>query len=62
MVPSPDVEGRKQILESHFRSIPLAPGVELSVIARGTPGAAAAGAGSCGSVGLCAAARRRVVY
>ena len=39
MVPAPDVEGRKQILASHFRNIPLAPGVDLSVIARGTPGA-----------------------
>jgi SpoVK/Ycf46/Vps4 family AAA+-type ATPase len=38
MVPAPDVEGRRQILESHFRNIPLAPGVNLSVIARGTPG------------------------
>ena len=39
VVPAPDVEGRRQILESHFRSIPLARGVDLSVIARGTPGA-----------------------
>lgn len=38
VVPAPDVEGRKQILESHFKNIPFAPDVELQVIARGTPG------------------------
>lgn len=38
VVPSPDVEGRKQILESHFKNIPKAEGVDLGVIARGTPG------------------------
>ncbi|KAI8474590.1 MAG: peptidase family M41-domain-containing protein [Monoraphidium minutum] len=38
MVPAPDVKGRRQILESHFRSIPVAPDADLGVIARGTPG------------------------
>lgn len=38
MVPRPDVKGRQQILESHFKNIPRAPDVDLSVIARGTPG------------------------
>eukprot|EP00878_Enallax_costatus_P018311 GHUV01019269.1.p1 GENE.GHUV01019269.1~~GHUV01019269.1.p1 ORF type:complete len:673 (+),score=167.71 GHUV01019269.1:211-2229(+) len=38
VVPAPDVEGRKQILESHFKNIPFAPDVDLQVIARGTPG------------------------
>ncbi|KAF6262260.1 membrane AAA-metalloprotease [Scenedesmus sp. NREL 46B-D3] len=38
VVPAPDVEGRKQILESHFKNIPFAPDVMLHTIARGTPG------------------------
>ncbi|WIA14883.1 hypothetical protein OEZ85_001600 [Tetradesmus obliquus] len=38
VVPAPDVEGRKQILESHFKNIPFAPDVQLPTIARGTPG------------------------
>eukprot|EP00879_Flechtneria_rotunda_P015759 GHRR01016481.1.p1 GENE.GHRR01016481.1~~GHRR01016481.1.p1 ORF type:complete len:376 (+),score=125.40 GHRR01016481.1:597-1724(+) len=38
VVPAPDVEGRRQILESHFKNIPFAPDVDLHTIARGTPG------------------------
>ena len=38
VVPAPDVEGRRQILESALAAIPTAPDVELRVIARGTPG------------------------
>jgi len=38
VVPNPDVEGRRQILESYFRKIPRAKDVDLKVIARGTPG------------------------
>eukprot|EP00963_Diacronema_lutheri_P013809 scaffold2732_cov346-Pavlova_lutheri.AAC.6 len=38
VVPNPDVEGRKQILQSHFRGVKKAPDVDLEVIARGTPG------------------------
>ena len=34
----PDVKGREQILKVHMRKVPLAEGVEPSVIARGTPG------------------------
>ncbi|GAA5476849.1 ATP-dependent zinc metalloprotease FtsH [Haloferula helveola] len=34
----PDVKGREQILTVHSKKIKLAPGTELSVIARGTPG------------------------
>ncbi|CAI5475737.1 unnamed protein product [Closterium sp. Yama58-4] len=38
VVPNPDVEGRRQILEHHLRKIPRADDVDVSVIARGTPG------------------------
>jgi cell division protease FtsH len=38
VVPRPDVKGREEILRVHARRIPLAPDVELKVLARGTPG------------------------
>jgi ATP-dependent metalloprotease len=38
VVPNPDVEGRRQILEVHFKTIRRAPGVDLKTIAKGTPG------------------------
>ncbi|HEV8308776.1 MAG TPA: ATP-dependent zinc metalloprotease FtsH [Methylomirabilota bacterium] len=38
VVARPDVKGREEILRVHARRIPLAPGVELKVLARGTPG------------------------
>src|SRR5690606_26477502 len=38
VVSLPDVRGRAQILTVHMRRVPLAPNVEASVIARGTPG------------------------
>ena len=38
VVPNPDLAGRKHILEVHGRRTPLAPGVDMEVIARGTPG------------------------
>lgn len=38
VVPAPDVKGRKQILAVHSRKTPLAPDVDLDVLARGTPG------------------------
>jgi cell division protease FtsH len=34
----PDVRGREAILKVHSRNVKLAPGVDLGVIARGTPG------------------------
>ncbi|MDT8343975.1 MAG: ATP-dependent zinc metalloprotease FtsH [Thermohalobaculum sp.] len=37
-VPNPDVGGREKILAVHSRKVPLAPNVDLKVIARGTPG------------------------
>lgn len=38
VVPLPDVKGREKILQVHTRKTPLAPDVDFSVIARGTPG------------------------
>jgi cell division protease FtsH len=38
VVPRPDVKGREEILRVHTRRTIVAPGVNLSVIARGTPG------------------------
>ncbi len=37
-VPNPDVGGREKILHVHARKVPLAPNVDLKVIARGCPG------------------------
>ncbi len=38
VVPTPDVRGRRRILEVHSRRSPLSPNVNLDVLARGTPG------------------------
>jgi cell division protease FtsH len=38
VVPRPDVRGREEILKVHSRKIPLAADVDLSIIARSTPG------------------------
>jgi cell division protease FtsH len=38
VVPNPDIVGREQILKVHVRNVPLAPNVDLKIIARGTPG------------------------
>ena len=37
-VPNPDIKGREKILKVHARKTPLAPNVDLRIIARGTPG------------------------
>ena len=37
-VSNPDIKGREEILKVHVRKVPLAKDVNLSVIARGTPG------------------------
>jgi cell division protease FtsH len=42
VVGRPDVKGREQILKVHTKKIPLADDVDLSTIARGTPGFAGA--------------------
>jgi cell division protease FtsH len=38
VVPKPDVRGREQILKVHTAKIPLAPDVDLALLAKGTPG------------------------
>ncbi|WP_126444864.1 ATP-dependent zinc metalloprotease FtsH [Sulfuricystis multivorans] len=38
VVPLPDIRGREQILKVHMRKVPLAPDVDATVLARGTPG------------------------
>jgi cell division protease FtsH len=38
VVPNPDIIGRERILQVHSKKTPLAPDVDLKVIARGTPG------------------------
>src|SRR6201987_229629 len=42
VVPRPDMKGREGILRVHMRKVPLSEDVELSVLARGTPGFAGA--------------------
>ena len=38
VVPLPDIRGREQILLVHTKKVPLAPDVEVGIVARGTPG------------------------
>src|SRR5262249_60619090 len=38
VVPNPGIVGRESILTGQGRKVPLAPGVNLKTIARGTPG------------------------
>ncbi|MFD0917352.1 ATP-dependent zinc metalloprotease FtsH [Pseudahrensia aquimaris] len=38
VVSNPDIIGREAILKVHVRNVPLAPNVDLKVVARGTPG------------------------
>lgn len=37
-VPLPDIMGREKVLKVHVRKVPIAPDIDLRVIARGTPG------------------------
>ncbi len=38
VIPNPDVNGREKILRVHMKKVPLTPGVDPRIIARGTPG------------------------
>jgi cell division protease FtsH len=38
VIPIPDIKGREEILRVHSRNTPLADDVDLSILARGTPG------------------------
>jgi cell division protease FtsH len=38
VVPRPDIRGREEILRVHTRKVPLSEDVDLSILARGTPG------------------------
>jgi cell division protease FtsH len=38
VVPNPDIVGREAILRVHVRKTPMAPDVDINVLARGTPG------------------------
>jgi cell division protease FtsH len=58
MVPNPDVQGREKILKVHVRKVPLAPDVDLKVLARGTPGFSGADLMNLVNEGALLAARR----
>ncbi len=56
----PDVRGRLGILKVHTRRIPLAPDVDLEILARGTPGFSGADlANMCNEAALLAARRNK---
>ena len=58
-VPLPDVRGREQILNVHARKIALGKDVELSIVARGTPGFSGADLGNLVNEAALMAARLR---
>jgi cell division protease FtsH len=57
-VPAPDRDGRKQILEVHTRSIPLAKDVDLGALASSTPGMVGADLANLANEAALLAARR----
>src|SRR3981081_1083518 len=58
VVSRPDVRGREEILRVHTRKIPLAEDVDLSVLARGTPGFSGADIANMVNEAALAAARQ----
>ena len=58
VVPLPDVNGREKILKVHVRNVPMAPNVDLKVLARGTPGFSGADLMNLVNEGALLAARR----
>jgi cell division protease FtsH len=58
VVPNPDVAGREKILKVHVRKVPLAPDVDLKILARGTPGFSGADLMNLVNEGALLAARR----
>jgi cell division protease FtsH len=58
VVPRPDVGGREAILKVHTKKIPLAEDVEISVLARGTPGFSGADLANLVNEGALLAARQ----
>jgi cell division protease FtsH len=58
VVARPDVRGREEILKVHARRIPLAPKVDLKVLARGTPGFSGADLANLVNEGALLAARQ----
>ena len=57
-VPNPDVAGREKILRVHSRKVPMAPDVDIKVLARGTPGFSGADLANLINEGALLAARR----
>jgi cell division protease FtsH len=58
VVPTPDVKGREGILKVHVRKIKLADDIDLSVLARGTPGMSGADLANMVNEAALLAARR----
>ena len=58
VVDRPDINGRLEILRVHTKSIPLVEGIDLEVIARGTPGFAGADLANLVNEAALVAARR----
>ncbi|MEM9492938.1 MAG: AAA family ATPase, partial [Myxococcota bacterium] len=58
VVPRPDLRGRAGILAVHTRKVPVSPGVDLDVLARGTPGFSGADLESLVNEAALIAARR----
>ena len=58
VVPIPDLKGREAILKVHTRRTPLADSVDLSILARGTPGFSGADLENLANEAALLAARR----